>query len=109
MNELSFIGGLRTGWFNATWPFAGLTLDAVGVTVRLFGFVRLRRGYSAVAKVERIVGGLLGSPGIRIETTDGDWLVFWTFNPKAVLEAFREHGVRAKASDVRPPKVWLEP
>lgn len=103
-----FTGGLRTmGGFNATWPFARLVLTDQGLTLRLFGFVHARSGWVGVAAAQRVVGGMLGSPGVRVVFTDGRRLVFWCFNPRRVLDAFRSHGVQVKESDSKPPKIWL--
>jgi hypothetical protein len=103
----SFTGGLRTVGFNATWPFARLVLKDEGLTLRVFGFVQTRREWDGVVNVEQIVGGILGSPGVRIALIDGSKLVFWSFNPQRVLEAFRSYGVQIIESSKKPPKVWL--
>ena len=67
VNKRAFTGGLRTqSGFNATAPFARLTIADDGLTVRLFGFVYARCDWSGVAHVQRVVGGLMGSPGARI-------------------------------------------
>jgi hypothetical protein len=107
MPDQSFIGGMRTFMFNATWPLAGLTLSDDGMTLRLMGFVHTRRTWSGVASVQRVVGGLLGSLGVRIKLVDGTQLVFRAFSPDPVLAAFRDHGVKVVESEGRPPKVWL--
>ena len=93
--------------FNATWPFAGLTLNDDGMTLRLLGFVHTRHAWSKVQSVEHVVGGLMWSPGVRITLVEGPRLVFWAFSPDPVLAAFREHGVKVVESHGRPPKVWL--
>jgi hypothetical protein len=107
MPDQSFIGGMRTFIFNATWPLAGLTLSDDGLTLRLAGFAYTRRTWSEVGSVQPVIGGLLGSRGIRITFADGRRVVFWTFTIDAVLAAFREHGVRVIDSEGKLPKVWL--
>lgn len=108
-NSQAFTGGLRTVGFNATWPFARLVLTDEGMTLRLLGFVHTRSEWAGVAAVERVVGGMLASPGVRVLLTDGRRFVFWCFNPTRVLEAFRSHRVQVVESANKPPKVWLGP
>ncbi len=107
MDKQSFTGGLRTRGFNATSPFARLTLVDEGLTVRLFGFVYERREWSGVASAQRVIGGLLGSPGLRIALRDGKQFVFWCFDPQLILEALRKRGVLILDSGDKPPKVWF--
>ena len=106
VEKQSFIGGLRWNGFNATTPFAGLTLDDKGVTIRLIGIVRARHPYSEVTQAERIVGGMLGSPGVRITFATGQRCVFWAFNPRRVLAAFRDRGVPV-IDEGKPPRIGL--
>src|SRR6266851_6807842 len=107
MGKQAFTGGLRTPGFNATWPFARLTLTDDGMTLRLFGLVHTRRDWSIVQSVQRVVGGMLGSPGVRIILADGRRIVFWTFSVDAVLAAFQGHGVPVVETGGHPPKAWL--
>lgn len=106
MPEQSFLGGLTTTKYllKATWPFGGLTLSDDGMTVRFMGRVFTRRDWSGVASVERVVGGLMGTPGVRIRLVDGDQIVFWAASSDPVLAAFRERGVHVDESEGRPPK-----
>ena len=60
-----------------------------------------------MANAQRVVGGLLGSPGLRIALRDGKQFVFWCFNPQPVLEALRRCGVLILDSGDKPPKVWF--
>ncbi len=107
VNKQSFTGGLRTRGFNATSPFARLTLADEGLTVRLFGVLYARREWPGVANAQKVVGWLLGSPGLRITLRDGKQFVFWCFYPQPVLEALRKRGVLILDSGDKPPKVWL--
>ena len=103
-----FTGGLRTSsGFNATIPFARLTVAEEGMTLRLFGFVYARRDWSEVRSAQRVVGGLLGSPGVRIALRDGKQFVFWSFNPQLVLDTLSDRGVSTVDPGAKPPKVWL--
>ncbi|SRR5713101_9309131 len=107
MGKQAFTGGVRRAGFNATWPFARLTLTDDGMKLRLLGFMHTRRDWSGVQSAQRVVGGLMGSPGVRITLADGQRIVFWTFSVYAVLAAFQDHGVSVIDTGGRPPKVWL--
>jgi hypothetical protein len=93
----SFRGGARVGRANATAPLVRLRADEEWVHIsgalRLFGGpppVWIER--DAVARVKRI--SILRNPGINFESADGryDSVIFWTFDPGAVLDALRERG-----------------
>src|SRR5216683_2370868 len=107
VGKLAFIGGMRTPGFNATWPFAGLSFADEGFTLRLMGVVLVRGDWAYVESAQRVVGGLLGSPGVRLVLADGQRFVFWSFQPDAVLAALRVLGVQIVDPNGRPPKVWL--
>lgn len=107
MRKQAFTGGLRRFGFNATWPFARLTPTDDHMTLRLLGFVHTRWGWPEVENVQRVIGGMMGSPGVRIVLVDGQRIVFWTFAPRAVLAAFEADGVTVINTEGRPPKVWL--
>ena len=108
MEKQVFTGGLRTtSGFNATTPFARLTLADEGITLRLFGFLYARSEWSDVVSGERVRGGLLGNSGVRIALGDGMQFVFWSFQPQRVLDALGSRGVRIIDNGARPPKVWL--
>jgi len=85
--EERFTGGLRTSWgFNATVPFAELTMFDAGMNVSVLGFQYALVSWSEVVSAQRVVGGLLASPGVRVRLGSGQRFVFWSFHPKAVLE-----------------------
>lgn len=107
MKKQAFTGGLRTQGFNATWPFARLELTDDGMTMRLFGMTHTRSDWSGVANAQRVVGGLLGSPGVRITLSSGKQLVFWAWHPQVVLDALGSRGVSILDPGKKPPKVWL--
>ncbi len=107
MDKVAFIGGLRTLGVNVTWPFAGLTFTDEGFTLRLTGLVFLRGDWAHIEGAQRVMGGLLRSPGIRLLLSDGRRVVFWSFQPDAVLAALRGRGVKIIDPDGPPPKVWL--
>jgi hypothetical protein len=84
-----FRGGLRTTFLNASWPLAGLTVMASGVSV---GFLVQLLGWkwewSALESIEGVRrGAMFGSPGARFVPRNGLPVIFWTFNPSGVLAA----------------------
>jgi len=108
MDKQVFTGGLRTSsGFNATIPFARLILADEGMTLRLFGFVYAHGDWSTVRSAQRVVGGLLGSPGVRIVLGDAKQFVFWSYHPQRVLDALSGRGVPIVDPGAKPPKVWL--
>jgi hypothetical protein len=108
VDKVAFIGGMRTATgFNATWPFAGLSFADEGFTLRLMGLVLMRGDWAYVESAQRVIGGLLRSPGVRLVLADGQRFVFWSFQPDAVLAALRVRGVQIIDPNGRPPKVWL--
>jgi hypothetical protein len=107
MDKVVFTGGMRTTGFNATWPLARLTLTDKGLTLRLVGLALVRSDWAEVVSAERVVGGLMGSPGVRLTLMDGRRFVFWSFRPEPVLAALRDRRVQIIEPDGRPPKVWL--
>jgi hypothetical protein len=107
MGKVAFTGGMRTNWLNATWPLARLTLTDKGLTLRLVGLALVQFDWAELVSAERVVGGLMGSPGVRLTLMDGRRFVFWSFRPEAVLAALRDRRVQIIEPDGRPPKVWL--
>jgi hypothetical protein len=107
MDKVAFTGGMRTTGFNPTWPLARLTLTDKGLTLRLVGLALVQSDWAEVASAEHVVGGLMGSPGVRLTLMDGRRFVFWSFRPEAVLAALRDRSVQIIEPDGRPPKVWL--
>jgi len=108
VDKVGFIGGIRTAaGLNATWPFAGLSFTGQGFTLRLMGLVLVRGDWAYVESAQRVIGGLLRSPGVRLVLADGQRFVFWTFQPDAVIAALRVRGVQIIDPNGLPPKVWL--
>ncbi len=83
-----------------------MTIDDKGIIVRLLGFAAFQTDWPELSRAERVIGGALRSPGIRLTRTDGRRVVFWTFRPEPVLDALRTHGV-VPAESERPPKIWF--
>jgi uncharacterized protein (AIM24 family) len=94
-------------WFNATSPFARMTVDDDdGIVVRVLGFAAFQTGWQALTRAERVIGGFLGSAGVRLTRTDGRRVVFWTSRPEPILDALRAHGFTPEESQ-RPSKIWF--
>lgn len=108
MAAVRFRGGLRTrSGFNATWPFASLTLTHDELLIRLFGFRLLRSALGEVEGAERTWGGVLGqkSHGLLIRLKNGSRIVFWTWQLESVVAALKAHNVMVLETK-QPPKVW---
>ena len=105
MDKVAFTGGMRTTGFNATWPLARLTLTDKGFTLRLVGLALVQSDWAQTVSAERVVGGLMGSPGVRLTLKDGRKFVFWSFRPESILAALRDRKVQIIDSDGHPPKV----
>jgi hypothetical protein len=108
MGAVRFTGGVRTrGGFNATWPFASLTLTDDELLIRLLGFCLMRSTLSEVESAERTWGGVLGqkSHGLLIRLRNGSRIVFWTWQLESLVAALKAHNVVVLETE-RPPKVW---
>ena len=115
MDKKVFTGGLRMTFFNATWPifnatspFARMTVDDDGILIRVFGVKLFQTAWASLTHAERVVGGFMATPGVRLVRADGRRVVFWTYRPQPVFDALREHGVTPLESRT-PPRVWGRP
>lgn len=78
MSDISFTGGSRIGWVNATWPFAKLTVSANRLTLSSLGSYDFTP--SQVVSIERYGSIPLVSSGVRINHNRSDYpekIVFW--------------------------------
>ena len=90
-------GGIRvgTGWldaFNASWPFAKLTVTQKQILLSCFSY-RYSFPRESIRQLSRHRGWF--SVGLRIEHTVPMYdvfLVFWTFNYGALRRRLREMG-----------------
>ena len=104
-----FFGGVRDGGFNASWPLATMRVSQAGLVIRVLGFVSRHWAVDQIESAERVVGGLMGSPGIRFRPkagVQGSVIVFWTFQPQAVIACLKAAGIPV-AQVPNPPKIWL--
>jgi hypothetical protein len=83
-----------------------MTVDDDGIVVRVLGFAAFQTGWPTLARAERVIGGFLGSAGVRLTRTDGRRAVFWTSRPGPILDALRARGVAPLQSQT-PPKIWF--
>jgi hypothetical protein len=98
MDEVSFRGGARIGWINASWPFARLTSAANRLTLVSLGQYEFTP--EQVASIERYSSlPLLGS-GIRINHNRSDYpekLIFWCVgNREQTIAQIDQSGFRPK-------------
>jgi hypothetical protein len=99
-----FRGGLRTTFLKATWPLAGLTVTASGVSVGfLVPLLGWKWEWSALEAIEE-VRDPIGSRGVRFVPRNGLPVIFWSFNPSGVLAAIGHAGGRV--SPDAPATVW---
>jgi hypothetical protein len=109
MREVSFTGGARVGWVNATWPFARLSAD--GRTLTLASLVGTYE-FKPQQVVSLAAYGVLPvfGQGVRIHHNRGDYpakLVFWCFgSPDSVLADIRGTGFIAKGEDIPRAPGW---
>lgn len=104
-----FFGGVRDGGFNASWPLATLRVSREDLVIRFLGLESRHWAVDQIEIAERVVGGLLGSPGIRFRPkagTQGSVIVFWTFQPQAVIACLEAAGIPVTQVP-KPPKIWL--
>lgn len=82
-----FVGGMRTRFFNASWPLAQLVVTDGAVTVELRSRL-LRRLFARTSRVipfgELPIASRVRSPipgpggfGLSLESTAGAWVVFY--------------------------------
>ena len=106
-------GGLRVGdsyWgaWNATWPFARLSVSeaALDVTVSLFLSSRHYTFPAATVRRLSVYSGLF-SRGLRIEHTVAQcppFIIFWTFGLRALTSALVQRGFQIELpGTVHPP------
>lgn len=94
MNEMIFKGGIRYGFFNASWPFTKLIIskDNLSLTSPWIGEISFNRG--DVLSVEKYRGIL--SKGIKINHNVPYFkkkVVFWTMqSPEEVLKKIHDLG-----------------
>ena len=117
MQTESYVGGMRgPEGANATWPLARLTIDSDrGVTValrwrrpRFPGLEPVRYEWNQIDRAEKVRAPIPFSPGVRFVGRNGASVVFWTWQPDAVLGRLRRHGV-VTVSRSRPPRIWIRP
>ncbi len=91
------IGGLRVGLtafrsFNATWPFAALTVNRSELGLTCLG-KRWSFPRESIRKLSKVNGWL--SKGIRIEhrvENYSDYIVFWTFSFDQIKVELEQRG-----------------
>ena len=87
------------GWFNATWPFATLSLSAESISLKVFSTMYAVKK-EEVSRLEFFRGWL--SSGIKIVHSGAglpSHTVFWSFSPHEVLAAAKTLGFQTKEEE----------
>jgi hypothetical protein len=109
--EVSYIGGMRLGGFNATWPLVRLDLFPTGI--RMHSSIRLLRSmiprwearFEELQEVQAVGRIQLLTTGVRLRTGGADsWIIFWTAHRSQVLETIKSFDV---AVDPAPRRLYL--
>jgi hypothetical protein len=104
----SFVGGQRTGLWNATWPL--VRLDLYSDRIRLRPSTRLLRAlvppwearFADITEVRAIGSIDYFTTGIRLRThRPADFAVFWTFHRPEVLDAIEAAGLTVNREPTR--------
>lgn len=102
MSELSFRGGARIGWVNASWPFARLSIGRERLTLASLGSYHFTP--EQVVSVERFGSIPFLSSGIRINHNRRDYpekIVFWCMGRReCVLSEIERSGFSPKGRPV---------
>jgi len=102
MAEISFTGGARVGWLNASWPFAKLKIAASKLTISSLG--RYDFSPEQVVTIERYGSIPILASGIRIKHNRIDYpknIVFWCVgNRNRVLSSIEQRGFVPKGQPV---------
>ena len=105
MKEVSFTGGARIGWVNASWPLATLTARAQELKLSTLGTYTFTD--QEVVSFERYGSIPFLASGIRINHNRVDYpekVVFWCMgNREAVLDEIRGVGFRPQGKAVARP------
>jgi hypothetical protein len=98
--NMTFRGGARIGMFNASWPFARLTLTKDSVLLKVFATeYRLKR--EEICRFEFFRGWF--SSGVMLVHTNStldSHVVFWSLSPQEVLSASQELGFEIRDKEI---------
>jgi hypothetical protein len=117
--DASFVGGMRYGYIggvNWTYPMVTLDIYESGLELRsTFSVLRFlvpvwRARYDEISTVHWLgsptpdssaVIGLTIVRGVRLATTDGNYVIFWCHQRNQVLDALTRHGLKIEAERKR--------
>jgi hypothetical protein len=106
MNPVSFTGGSRIGWINASWPFARLSVTAGRLTLKTLGSYEFSP--KQVIALEKEGSIPLLSSGIRIVHNRSDYpekVIFWCVGGRdRVLRKIAESGFVAHGTPASTPR-----
>ena len=89
------IGGARIGvWFNATWPFAALSIYEYELTLRIFGY-EYRFPKKELSGIEKVGCIPMFWSGIQLwhqSVVYPKTIIFWALNRNSLWNILRDHG-----------------
>ena len=104
----SFLGGMRLGGYNATWPLVRLNLYPAGLRmeppVRFLRFLvpTWEARYDELIEVQAVGKIPLFSTGIRFRlTSTNQWIIYWTPDRPTVLQSIAAHGMSVNPNAIR--------
>ncbi len=100
-------GGVRIGWYHASWPLATLYADSNEIRLKVFLAEEYRFEKGQVSGIE-IVGSVpLISQGIKIGHIVPDYpekIIFYGGNPEKLIKAIHDAGFRPAATAASAPR-----
>jgi hypothetical protein len=94
--SLTYVGGARIGWFNATWPFAKLSVEGNVLVLKVRPFGTYTFTSQQVFSLERYGFIPVLAWGVRINHVVPGYpkkIVFWCFgNPGKLIQDIRKTG-----------------
>jgi hypothetical protein len=106
VSEVSFTGGARVGWVNASWPFARLTTSAAQLTLSTLG--KFEFSPQQVVSLELHGSIPVLSSGIRIVHNRTDYperIIFWCIGSREkILAQIHGAGFRAQGEPASSPR-----
>jgi hypothetical protein len=114
----TFTGGVRWGWKGATWPFAKLTIEPNGLSLRppstrlssvwnFVGVPTLQLEWSSIEAVELVRTPFESETRGFAFMVEGKRLVFWTYAIEAVLDQLDRCAPVKVVDDAEPRRLFF--